>query len=100
MKGLDIEVNDQKQGIGVVRGTIVLLIETNNGMSITGSDTSRGLQVNWNIPKLNDGDKIKIMVSEKLNNLAESYYTKMHKSALLEEYYRLEKLLKDEGKIK
>ena len=63
MKGFLIEVNKDQIMAAVERGIVVITMDTEN-ISITGKDFTSGSSLNWSELRLNEGDKVKIVVSQ------------------------------------
>lgn len=99
MKGFLIEVNKDQIMAAVERGIVVITMDTEN-ISITGKDFSSGSSLNWSRLRLNEGDKVKIVLSKIDKSTVPHHEKPISRKELVAEYYRLKELLTKEGYLK
>lgn len=99
MKGFLVNINNDRVIAAVERGTVVIVMDTEN-ISITGRNYTSGSSLNWCKRRLNEGDKVKIVVSQIEKSSAPLFMESLPQEELLAEYYQLKKLLTKEGYLK
>ncbi len=83
----------------VERGTVVISMDTEN-LCITGKDRISGSSLNWCKRKLNESDKVKIVVSQIEKSSAPLHSEPLCREELFTEYHQLKELLTKEGYLK
>lgn len=99
MKGFDIWLNDRKLSVAVAGGAIVIYVDKSH-ISISGIDSSVGLDVNWGSFDIEIDDKIKIIAATMDESDVPIDVKHIDRQELLAQYLYLKEILGKAGVLK